>query len=251
MEKQQLKNVILVTTDEKALSYKWEDKAPSIKEIQVISEEYDLPALKEEKIIFIGQQNDKEQVFVKNPFIENQYVEISLAEYNIIQNKIEIYKFIAQLLGAKSFSAKAEFIDENKFEMDLSGDVSHTAFTIDAKSRKELKKKFQKTYITDGDLKPIENFDRQRGFDEATKLINDLNFHNEVPLVGLIKSNNPALQSRQTRQKVKLQLSNEVFSLFEASFKITAMAGTFSLGANYKTTTESVNTIILDTEIIF
>ena len=64
MEKNSLKEVILVTSDEKSRNYKWEDNASSLKNILVLSEDY----FKEgelSEINFIGRVNNKEQAFVK------------------------------------------------------------------------------------------------------------------------------------------------------------------------------------------
>lgn len=250
MEKAKLKNVILVTSDEKSRNYKWENKAKVLKGIQVVSEESDLPILKNE-FTFIGHQNDKEQVFVKNPFNELELIEITKAEDHLFKNKIKYYKRIAILLGAKSFSAQAEFIDENKFTMDVNGNVSHKVVEIDMAVKKEQTAKFNKTYNLDSEFTPDENFDRQRGFNEANELVRKLNFQNEIDIVGLIENNDPSDQSRETKQIVKLQLTNELNDLLEMSFNINAMGGTFGLGANFKSTTESVKKIILHTEIVF
>ena len=67
----------------------------------------------------------------------------------------------------------------------------------------------------------------------------------------MIENNDPSLQSRERKQNVKLQLTNELNDLLEMSFSINVMAGVFSLGANFKSTTESVKKIILETEISF
>tara|TARA_R110002126_G_C10483197_1_gene502141 strand:- start:2505 stop:3257 length:753 start_codon:yes stop_codon:yes gene_type:complete len=250
MEKNKLKDVVLVTTDEKAMSLKWEDNAQALKGIQVISDEYDLRDL-QSNITFIGVQNSKEQVFVKNPFNELEYIEISRAEDNIFKNKIKYYKRIAFLLGAKSFSAQAEFIEENKFTMDVNGNISHRVVEINMDVKKEQIAKFNKTYNLNSEFTLGDNFDQQRAFNEANELVRKLNFQNEIDIVGLIENNNPSDQSRETKQVVKLQLTNELNDLLEMSFRINVMGGLFSLGANFKSTTESVKKIILNTEIIF
>ncbi len=249
-QQQQLKDVILVTSDEKSLSYKWDEKSKNLKGIQVISEDYDLENLQKE-IKFIGIQSDKEQVFVKDPFDKNTYVEITKAEKHFFKNKIKNYKKIALLLGAKSFSAKAEFIEENKFTTDATGNISHTVVDIDIALKKELSSKFDDTYNLNSALNPIENFNRQRGFEEANDLVKKLNFYNEIDIVGLIENNDPTLQSREVQQNVKLELTSELNDLLEMSFKLNAMGSVFGLGASFKSTTQSVKKIILETEIIF
>lgn len=250
MEKQQLKNVILVTSDEKALSYKWDPKSKNLKGIQVISEDYDLQELQKE-IDFIGIQNDKEQVFLKDPSYKNTYIEITKAEDRFFKNKIKNYKRIAYLLGAKSFSAKAEFIEEKKFTTEADGSMTYKVVKIEGDFKKEQTEKFNATYELNSEFEPDPNFDRHRAFDDANQLVKALNFQNEIDIVGLIENNDPSEQSREKKQNVKLQLTNELNDLVEMSFNINVMGGAFNLGGGFKSTTESVKKIILETEIIF
>ena len=250
MEKLKLKDVLLVTSDEKALSYSWDEKAKNLNGVQVISNDYDLGTLMKE-LKFIGLQKDKEQVFIKDPFYSNTYVDVTKAEERIFKNKIKSYKRIAYLLGAKTFSAKAEFIEENKFATEIDGSVTMRVVKIDGEFKKEQIQKFNSTYDLNSEFEPDLNFDRKRAFEEAKQLVKELNFENEIDIVGLIENNDPSDQNREKRQTLKLQLTNELNDLLEASFSINAMAGTFSLGANFKSTTESTKKIILQTEIIF
>lgn len=252
MERNKLKEVLLVTSDEKSINYKWEDNASKLKGIQVVSKEYDLPALIEEKEInFIGYKEGREQVFVKDPFYDNYYIEITKAEDRIFKNKIRFYKRIALLLGAKGFTANAEFREENKLSIEANGSISHKVVEINTGLTKEQISKFNKVYKLNSTLKPLEDFDRQRGFEEAKDLVNKLNLHNEIDIVGLIENNDPSLQNREITQEVTLELSNELNDLLEMSFNINAMGGVFGLGANFKKTTESMKKIILDTKIVF
>lgn len=250
MEKSKLKDIILVTSDEKALSYKWEDNAKSIKGIQVVSEEHDLEVL-EKHLVFIGQIRDKEQVFIKDPFVENCYVEISKAEDRFFRNKIKSYKKIALLLGAKTFNAKAEFIEENKLSIEADGSIGHTTFDVKAEFAKEQSSKLNKKYKLNSTLMPIENFDRLRGFEEAKEEVRRLGLQDEIDIVGLIENNDPSLQNREISQIVSLELTNELNDLLEMAFSLNVMGGVFGLGARFKSTTESFNTIVLETEIVF
>jgi hypothetical protein len=250
MEGIKLKDVLLVTSDEKALSYKWDEKSNNLSGVQVISNDYDLKDLQNE-VTFIGLQGDKEQVFVKDPFYIDTYVEVTKAEERIFKNKIKNYKRIAFLLGAKAFSAKAEFIEENKFTTEIDGSIKIKVVKIDGEYKEEQTQKFNSTYDLKSEFEPDINFDRQRAFEEALQLVKELNLENEIDIVGLIENNNPAYQNREKKQNLKLQLSHELNDLLETSFSINAMAGTFNLGGSFKSTTESINKIILQTEIIF
>lgn len=252
MERDKLKDVLLVTTDEKSINYKWEHNASKLNDIQVVSEENDLPLLiKKKEISFIGYKEGREQVFVKDPFYDNYYIEITKAEDRIFKNKIKFYKKIALLLGAKGFSANAEIIEENKLSIEANGNISHKVVDSNMSSTKVKSSQFNKVYKLNSILKPHEDFDRQRGFEEAKALVNKLNLHNEIDIVGLIENNDPSLQNREITQEVTLELSNELNDLLEMSFNINAMGGVFGLGATFKKTTESMRKIILNTKIVF
>ncbi len=250
MEKTKLKDIILKTTDENAQSYKWDEKSQKLRGIQVISEDYDLKELQED-ITFIGIQSNKDQVFVKDPSYKNTFIEITKAEDRFFKNKIKNYKRIAYLLGAKSFTAKAEFIEEKKFTIEVDGNISYKVVKIDGDYKKEQSEKFNASYKLNSEFEPDPNFDRYRAFDEANELVKTLNFQNEIDIVGLIENNNPTDQSREKKQIVKLELTNELNDLLEMSFNINVMSGVFNLGGGFKSTTESLNKIVLETEIIF
>lgn len=250
MGKNELKDVLLVTSDEKSRNYKWDKKSSKIKGVQVISEEKEFENL-QKRVTFVGFQKDKEQVFIKNPLDKNEYLEITKAEDHIFKSKIKFYKRIALLLGAKSFSAKANFVEEKKLTIDLDANVSYKAVKIEGQYKKDKNEKINASYDLNSEFKPDEDFDRQRAFKDANDLVKKLNFQNEIDIVGLIENNNPTDQSREKKQNVKLQLTNELNDLLEISFNLNIMGGVFSLGANFKSTTETIKKVILETEIMF
>ena len=251
MENTKLKDVVLITSDEKALGYKWEDKGSELNNIEVVSEDYGLPKLLNDEIQLIGYRSGQEQVFVKNPMQHNQFIEVSKAEDLIFRNKIRIYKRIAMLLGAQSFNAKAEFVEMKKLSMNANAEMTYKMVDIKGGLKKEHTETFNKTYELNSVFELNENFDRYRAYKEAQDTISAYNLHNEVDIIGLIENNNPDDQSREQRQTVRFQLSSELNDLLEASFKINALPGVFALDANFKSTTETLRKIILETEIVF
>lgn len=250
MDKKKLKQVILVTSDEKSLNYKWENNAESIKGISVLSEEFDLPVLKN-KIKFIGLNEGKEQLFLQSPCDKNIFIEISKSEDYIFKDKIKNYKRIAFLLGAKSFSAKAEFVEELKQTMDADGTVESKIAELNIKISTSLSEKFSKTYELASKFVTCENFDRKRGYHEARALVELKGLENELDLISLIENRNPDDQNKEEIQKVKLELSSELNSMLETTFNLTAMKGVFKLGGQYGSTCESIKKIVLSTEVVF
>lgn len=250
MERIKSKDVVLVTSDEKALGYKWEDKASELNNIEVVSEDYGLPKLIAD-VQLIGYRPGNEQVFVKNPMQHNQFIEVSKAEDLIYRNKIKLYKNIARILGAQSFNAKAEFVEMKKLSINANAEMNIKAVNIKADLKKEHTERFNKTYELNSVFELDENFDRKKAYIDALDIIRKYNLQHEVEIVGLIENNNPDDQSREQRQTVRFELSSELNDLLEASFKINALSGIFALDANFKSTTETLRKIVLETEIVF
>ncbi|WP_426092363.1 hypothetical protein [Flavobacterium sp. DSR3-2] len=249
-------NVVLVTSDEKSKSYKWEDNREKIQAIDVISADY---GWEHNKFFqgneFIGLIPNTEQVFLKSPFEQNKFVEIEKAEEYLFAKKISLYKNIVFLLGAKDFTAIAEFIEEKTISKEGSIDVSYVPVVeISAKAKEETEKKIAAEYeLKDNfeDNEDFESFDRVRAYDEAKEIIKNNNLENEFDLVDLVEFRNPKHQKKIGSRTVKLKLTTELNALIELSAKINVMGGVFGLDASFKTKTKSIKKIILTTVVNF
>ena len=244
-------DVVLVTSDEKSKNYKWENNYDKLKAIDVISYDYGWMDNKFDGNHFIGRKLNCDQVFLKSPFESDKYIEINQAEAYFYKIKIKFYKRIAFLLGAKKFSAQAEFVEETRYTLDADGNVSCKYVDIDADYKKKIVTSIKSSYELETGFEPDTSFDRRKGYEDAKKLIQEHNLDNEIDLTSLVENNNPDYQNKETSQIMRFQLTNELNSLIEMSFKINIMGGVFGLGAGFKTQTESVKKIILKTEVNF
>lgn len=244
-----LKDIILETTDEKSRNYKWEDNCKFLNDISVISDEHLPNELNEYK--FIGRKKGIDNVFLKNPFNENEYIEISKAEDLIFTSKIGIYSEILCALGAKSFYADAEFIEEKKRTVSTDGKVQIKLVKLDTATKKEMSEKFKKTFILSTTFKDTKNFDALKSYEEAKFLFKKYNLDSEKQLDSLIKNNDPNKGRTQNFLDVNVQISQEFNDLLECAGNISTMSGVFSLSADYKSNTESIKKINLKYTIHF
>lgn len=248
-------NVVLVASDEKSKSYKWEDNSEKIKAIDVISGEYGRKNNLFEGFEFVGKIPNTEQVFLKNPFEENKFIEIGKAEEYFFRKKISLYSNIIFKLGAKNFSAKAEFIEEKEMSKDANLNISYLpAGGLSAEYKEETSSKIASEYTLQDSFEDNENnksFDRIRAYNEALKIIKENNLTNEDDLCDFVRFRNPNEQSKIISRTLKLKLTSELNTLIELSAKINVMDGVFGLESGFKTKTKSLKTIILTTEVNF
>lgn len=248
-------SVVLVTSDEKSKSYKWEDNSEKIKAIDVISADYGWASNTFEGIEFVGLIPNTEQVFLKSPFEDNKYVEIEKSEGYFFTKKISLYKNIAFLLGAKDFSANAEFIEEKKMSKDVNLNVSYSPVGgLSTDYKKEMESKISSEYVLTENFESKDDYatlDRERAYNEAMEIIKNNNLTNEIDLIDFVDFRNPKHQSQLKSRTLKLMLTTELNTLIELSAKINIMEDVFNLEAGFKTRTESLKKIILSTEVNF
>jgi hypothetical protein len=248
-------NVVLVTSDEKSISYKWEDNSEKIKAIDVISGEYGWDNNVFEEFEFIGLIPNTEQVFLKSPFEKKKYIEIGKSEEYFFTKKISLYKNIAFLLGAKDFSANAEFIEEKRITTDANLNVSYLpAGELSGDYKNETESKIASEYdLTENfeDKDDYNTLDKERAYNEAKEIIENNNLRNEIDLTDFVEFRNPKHQKQLKSKTLKLKLTSELNTLIELSAKINVLDNVFGLEAGFKTRTEILKTIILRTEVNF
>lgn len=253
MDKNAYSDVVLVTSDEKSINYKWENNSEKLKAIDVISADYGWKDGKFENFEFIGLIPNTEQVFLKSPFEKNTYVAIEKAEDDFFKKKISLYKKIVRKLGAKNFSAKAEFIEEKRISNEGSVNISYApAADLSVSAKTEIENKIAKNYELEAKFqKDDEPFDRALGYKNAKEDLEKYNLQKEYDLVDLIEGCDPNEQNTYSSQIVKFELTAELNSLIELSANINVMGGVFELGTSFKQRTESLKKIVLRTEVNF
>ena len=188
---------------------------------------------------------------MKNPFNDKEYIEISKAEDLIFESKIAIYSEILCALGAKSFVADAEFIEEKKRKVGTDGKVQIELVKLDTATKKEMSEKFKKTFVLSAKFKDSKNFDALKSYEEAKSLFKIHKLDSEKQLGSLIKNNDPSKGRTQNFMDVNVQISQEFNDLIEYAANISTMSGVFSLSADYKSNTESIKKINLKYTIDF
>ena len=242
--------IIIFQEDEKALNYRYKLKYPTGPNIQVKSLEHDYEEFKEKnKIISNNRVNDKTLYFL-HPYKDNVYVDESLGENYFLEEKLELYKRAASLLGAKSISTKISLKERQSITTDVNGEVNYNSIKLEVESKSEIENSYKNSLEIYEEFETQDNFNKERNIEDLYKFIETHNLDHELGLVTLIERRD----SRQsgtllTKRTVKSEITSEYNNLLEVSAKLNSPV--FSVSGGYKRKLQEVNTLIVDIEFIF
>lgn len=242
--------IILFEDDERSLNYKFEKFANKLKSTDVLSLEYDKDKFLNSYEI-IGQLPQVGSVYYKHPNKPLCYVDSSLDEYYFMQEKIEVYGRVAQLLGATSFKATVVLDSVESMDFDANGNIKYKVIEINASVREtETNKIIQRLVLNrDIDLKP--DFNKKTSFNEAVDFVRSHNFSSDPSLNGLIYSRNPDGGSVTRSQTLKTELTSEYNELLEFSAGLNVMGDVFKLSMGFSKKFELIKKVNLDMKIYF
>lgn len=242
--------VVLFEEDEKSLNYKFEKHSDRLKSTDVLSIEYDKDEFLK-KYEIVGQKPETGTVYYKHPIKDNCYVNSSLDEYYFMEEKIEFYGKIAQLLGAVGFEATVVLDSIEKIDFDLNGNITYKVVEIDATYKKIETNKITQRLELKREIVKKPDFDIIKGFNKANDLVNQHNFSADPKLRGLIDSRDPENGSFSKKQTLKTELTSDYNQLLEFSAGLNVMAGVFKLNMGFSKQFESIKKVNLDMEIYF
>lgn len=246
------KQILLFQEDEIALGY--ESRLPSgikMKDIDVKSIEYDVEEVKS-KYVLLGEQPNEHSVYYLHPYQKNTYVNEKLGEDFLLRAKMELYKKVGQLLGAKSISIDVLSINncEIKININVEGRDSAGVITggipigagvkVENTDIRDYKRKFEisSTYCIQND------FDLDKNIDELRDMIDQFNLHHETDLVSLINdrdvrsSGGSMLKSRS----IKSEISSEYNKILDISLKL-SVPDVFDLSSEFNRNTRIIKKI--------
>lgn len=242
--------VILFEEDEKSLNYKFEKHSDKLKSTEVLSIEYDKNEFLE-KYKIVGQDPEVGTVYYKHPIKDNYYVNSSLDEYYFMEEKIEFYGKIAQLLGATGFEATVVLDSIEKMEFDSEGNITYKVVEIDAKYKQTETNKITQRLELKREIEKKSDFDPVKGFIKANDFVNSHNFSADPKLRGLIDSRDPENDSFSTKQILKTELTSDYNQLLEFSAGLNVMSGVFKLNMGFSKQFQSIKKVNLDMVIYF
>ena len=225
------KNIILVEPDEIASGYKyWKEAGQLAKSIVVCSDEYDLPEF-QKLFYFYPQHPQRGDVYVRSPFRNDTFYEVSQFQDNVVKEKCHCLSKIASLLGASSFNASIEVESVKERGWDLN--VGMKTIKVDGDfnlKRQEAERVTKKCLISDTYKKEqltIQNYEK------AIQLAKKYGLYGDPDVRGLLEKCNPMDCSMLSHEKVVCNLTSEVNSSLDLAFSINAMKGVFTIGANF------------------
>ncbi|MDO4764263.1 MAG: hypothetical protein Q4A00_07780 [Flavobacteriaceae bacterium] len=241
-----LPKVLLFQEDEKALNYKY--KYPDYvlgKDIEVKSFEYDVDELKEAGIKFIGGEPQDNAVYFLHPYKENTYVSETQPEDYFLKEKLELYKRVASLLGAKTIETKVISEEYKKIEVDAQGNITFTPVAkLEGGVKIEKNQNNKKSLEIKDSFELQPNFNLHKRIEDLRGLIEKFNLHHEIDIISLIDSRDPTSGTLLKKREVKSEITSEYNHLLEISAKLNVKA--FETSATFKRKVEKINKQILE-----
>jgi len=248
--KNNLPKVVLFQEDEKADNYRY--KLPFIlnSDIAIKSIEYDVEEFTNNGIKLIGPRPTKDAVYYLHPYKNNEYIHESLGEMYLLEEKMNLYRRVGALLGAKFISTKVVSTESKKLEIDIEGKLRVKIVNTGTSVNYSEHSKYQRFQITKEEIEFKDNFDLNKNIDELRVMIDTLNLHHELGIISLIEGRDSrdsgvSLKSRN----VSSEISSEYNSLLEISVQLSAPV--FSVGANFKRSLETLNKLNVEIDFEF
>lgn len=245
-----LPQVILFQEDEKALNYRYKLPFQLNSEVVIKSIEYDVEDLKDKRIKFVGPRPTKDAIYYLHPYKDNEYVHESLDEMYFLQEKLDLYRRVGSLLGAKSISTKVVLTESKKLEIDFEGKLQVKVVKIESSVKSSEESKYRNSLEISEKYNHKENFDLNKNIDELRCLIDKLNLHHELQIISLIDARDSRNSGVElSKRRVQSEISSEYNRLLEVSAQLSSPV--FSVGANFKRSLETLNKLNVDIEFEF
>jgi hypothetical protein len=241
--------IVIFQEDEKALNYRYKLKYPAGPNIQVKSLEYDFKEFASSNKL-IGNRPDHNTIYFLHPYKNNVYVNENLGENYFLEEKLELYKRAAALLGAKSISTKVSLKESRSISTDVNGEVKYNLISLDGNVKSEVENNYKNSLEIFEEFETQENYNKTKNIDELKFFIETNNLNHEIGLVSLVDGRDSSQSGTLlTKRTVKSEITMEYSNLLEASAKLNSPV--FSVSGGYKRKLQEVNTLMVDIEFTF
>lgn len=245
-----LPQVILFQEDEKALNYRYKLPFQLNSNISIKSIEYDVDEFKNNGIKLIGPQPTKNAIYYLHPYNENEYIHESKGEMYFLEEKLDLYRRVGALLGAKSISTKVILTESKKLEIDVEGKLQIKVVKGEASTNYTVQSKYQQALEITEKYNLQNNFDLHKNIDGLNDMIDKLNLHHELGIKSLIEARDSRNSGTSLSERtVKSEISSEYNSLLQVSAQLSAPV--FSVGADFKRSLETLNKLNVNIEFEF
>ena len=248
--KNNLPQIILFQEDENALNYKYKLPYQLNTSVQVKSIEYDVDEFINSGVKLVGPRPTNDSIYYLHPYKNNEYVHESLGETHFLEEKMNLYRRVGSLLGAKSISTKVVLTERKKIEIDVEGKVQVKVVKagLDVNYAEQSKYKEGLEIFEKYDQK--ENYDLNKNIDELNDMIEKLNLYHELGIISLIEARDSRNSGVElTERKVKSEISSEYNRLLQISAQLSSPI--FNVGAEFKHSLEALNQLDVTIEFDF
>lgn len=245
-----LPQVILFQEDEKALNYRYKLPFQLNSNISIKSIEYDVDEFKNNGIKLIGPQPTKDAIYYLHPYKKNEYVHESLGEMYFLEEKMNLYRRVGALLGAKYISTEVVLLESKKLEIDIEGNLRIKVINAGTDINYSEQSKYQNFQVTKEKIGFEDNFDLNKNIDALRIMIDKRNLHHELGIISLVEGRDSRDSGVSLKsKKVNSEISSEYNSLLEVSAQLSAPV--FSVGSNFKRSLETLNKLNVNIEFEF
>lgn len=242
---EELKPILLVSNEYDVATYKYRDGYNSMLGIQKIT--LDDICNNPNIIIDRSKMIPKNAMFIKHPFIDNKYVELSDAEEVIIRDKIHFLGQIVMHLGAKRISTTLVKCEKKgtKHEATVKSIIKQYSANLTAAMTKEVNHKEIATLNEEfeGEL-------TQEGFDKARYILEKYHLEGNTDIKLLIEKRDPNSSNKLIKQEMEIEISSEYNNTVEAGLS-GGLPKLFDISLNYAYKFNNLKNVIMKYTIEF
>lgn len=248
MENNKIKGeVIHIVSPEKAVNYKWEEKASFLPEgLQIVSIDdiRNLPV--EVRHNLFGYHNIKlNDVFMLNPYSGN-YVLVTEADQNYKENKFAKISEVVSLLGAKQIQCEIISEETRKREFNADGNVNYKVVKVSASMQEKSEDKVLERILrkrTFPGTSTLDGYFQAKVICESTGLINELG--------SLLSLRNPSHPNPIKSDYYEVEITRELNSGLDLAFNLNVLKNVFALNAEVQEAISTSKSIKLKMYIEF
>ena len=246
-ENVQMKEVLFVTSNERAINYRWEDDYNKLNSgLQVVS----IDDIMHDDIVFLNKRKNDiqlESIFIRHPLMPNTYIDINSAEDVFMKIKLDCLGHIANLLGAKEYETIYLIEEKGERKVDVNGDMTISKVSADVTVKIDENSERTRKYYRHEKFNSILT---EESYALAKLKAKECNM-DSGDIWYLIANRNPKLPNNLlTSQTVKMELYDELNSKMDIAFSL-KVANIFKLRGEYSEAMSSRKKVAIETKLIF
>ncbi|WP_099364951.1 hypothetical protein [Sphingobacterium sp. 1.A.4] len=242
--------VILFKTDEAALNYRYKIPYALDPTISVKSIDYENNYFKENNLEVIGGLPKLNSIYYKHPYEQNKYVSADQGELYFLKQKMALYRMVGTRLGAKKIKTIicSSKYQSQKLDLDSKGSVKIVSGEL--KIKKDRNESTEQVLMVERSCEVLPTFDIDKNIAFLKDYFDRNNLYHEVDLLTLIEGRSFNETGVITKsEKSRSEVTHEFNSLVKKGLELTHPA--FNLSADYQSSVQTINKLVLEIEFEF